>query len=40
MDRRRKNNVPINLDTEANNEKGEEGWQEAKSPVPRDTLGI
>ena len=40
MDSRRKNNVPINLDTKAKNEKGEEKWQEAKSPVPRETLGI
>ena len=40
MGGRKENNAPINLDTEAKNKKGEEGWQEAKSPVPRDTLGI
>ena len=40
MNSRRENNVPISLDTEAKNKKGEEEWQEAKSPVPRDTLGI
>ena len=32
--------MPISLDVEAKNQEGEEGWQEAKSPVPRDTFGI